>query len=103
MSAENRFLNFHLKPDCRNNSKIGFQSIDSDVQALQKGLAYVRDKLIAKGLLNNTETLVVYARFTESDAAEELEMDTVQLADGTIRSVPVAEDDSADEEDEIPF
>jgi hypothetical protein len=103
MSSENRFLNFHMKKDCLNNSKIGFQSLDSEVQALQKGLGYVRDKLIAKGLLKDSETMVIYARYTETNAAEELEMDEVQFADGTTREVPSADTEAEAETDEIPF
>ena len=99
---DNRFLNFHLKADCKNNSKIGFQSLDFEVVALQKGLGYVRDKLIAKGVLKDTETMVIYARYTETDAAEDLAMGEIQFADGTTREVPVSSAPKA-EEDEIPF
>ena len=106
MTSENRFLNFHLTDDCRNNSKIGFQSLDSDVAALQKGLGYVRDKLIAKGVLKDSETMVIYARYTETSAAEDLEMGEVQFADGTTREVPndaAPEAEAEVDEDNIPF
>lgn len=102
MSSENQFFNFHLRKDCSNNSKIGFQSLNSDVQALQKALGTCRN-WAKDGVLKNGDTIVIYARYTETDAAEELHMDELQMADGTTRPVPVAEAGSADEEDEIPF
>jgi len=107
MSAENRFFNFHLKADCRNNSKVGFQSLDSDVQALQKGLGCVRT-WAENEKLQDGDTIVIYARYTETDAAEELHMDELQMADGTTRAldeepVEAAPDTEADETDEIPF
>jgi uncharacterized protein YegJ (DUF2314 family) len=111
MSTENRFFNFHLKPDCRNNSKIGFQSLDSDVQALQKGLKFVRERLIASGKLKDTDTLQIWAKYTETDAAEELVLDELTFADGTTVKVdnpPVTVDEDeaeaeAEEKPDIPF
>ena len=107
MSGDNQFFNFHMEESCSNNSKIGFQSLNSDVAALKKPLSVCRS-WAEKGALKHGDTIVIYARYTETSAAEELEMDEIQFADGTTREVPAdtapeAVAEAEVDEDNIPF
>jgi hypothetical protein len=110
MSNENRFFNFHMESSCANNSKIGFQSLNSDVAALKKSLGQCRD-WADQGTLKDGDVLVIYAKYTETDAAEEMSLSELKLADGTTRPVtpaePEAEAAEPETEDEaegtIPF
>ena len=99
--SDNQFFNFHMEPNCSNNSKIGFQSLNSDVAALKKNLSVCRG-WAEQGALQDGDIITIYARYTETDAAEEMSLPKLTFADGTTRDLPVSSAPKA-EEDEIPF
>ena len=98
---ENAFLNFHLSEDCSNNSKVGFQSLNSDVAALKKNLSVVKG-WAETAILKDGDVICIFARYTESDSASEMAITQLKLADGTTRDIPAAAPADAGE-DEIPY
>lgn len=101
---DNAFLNFFMDKDCKPATKVGFQSLNSDVAALQKGLANAAN-LVEHGVYKDGETIQIWARFSETDAADDTVVTSVTMADGTVRELPteaVAEAVTEDGE-EIPF
>ena len=108
MSSENQFFNFHMDPSCSNNTKIGFQSLNSDVAALKKNLSVCR-KWAKQGALKDGDIITVYAKYTETDAAAQMQLAQLTLADGTTRDLPtpdepsVMDEDFTEEKSDIPF
>ena len=96
---ENSFLNFHLEESCSANSKVGFQSLNSDVAALKKNLTVVRGWAESE-VLKDGDVICIYARYTESDTAKEMAVTQLRLADGTVRDIPAS---TVAADDEIPF
>ena len=103
---DNAFLNFHMDKDCKPSTKVGFQSLNSDVAALQKGLANAAN-LVNHKVLRDGDIGQIWYRYSESDAAEDFTVTSITLADGTVRELPpeaVAEAEAeADVDEEIPF
>ena len=108
---DNAFLNFFMTEDCKPATKVGFQSLNSDVAALQKGLANAAN-LAQQGVYKDGETIQIWARFSETDAAEDTIVTSVTMADGTVRELPTEDEAEAApeadaeaevDEDNIPF
>lgn len=96
---ENSFLNFHLEESCSANSKVGFQSLNSDVSALKKNLSIVRS-WAENEVLKDGDVICIFARYTESDPAKGMTVTQLRLADGSVRDIPAS---TVAADDEIPF